>query len=191
MEKFREMVKANNAKYGFVYREWMWEAHLLVVHKIAMELCGIYPEADRELVEALVWFHDFGKPIDEENEREVTRTEGPKTMRECGFGEDFVSKVLRYWELMEQKNEIDIRTCPIEVQIISSADGCSHLVGVFYASWFRDYAGQPLVEIQKMVKEKMEKDWNRKIVLPEARQAFDQRYLHAKELFGEFPKRFI
>ena len=189
MQKFKEIVRVNNTNPSFVYHEWMFEHHLEIVHRIAMELCDIYKDADREVVEALVWFHDFGKSIDEANEREVTRTEGPKMMLECGFGPEFIAKVLEYWELMEQKNEIDIRTTPIEVQIISTADGCSHFVGMFYPSYFRD--GDTIEVTKQHLKDKIEKDWNRKIVLPEAREAFADRYERAKELFSEYPNKFI
>ncbi len=189
IQKFKEIVRVNNTNPDFTYHEWMFEHHLEIVHRIAIELCDIYTEADREVVEALVWFHDFGKSIDEANEYETTLREGPKAMNEIGFGEEFIQKVLEYWELMEQKNEIDIRTCPIETQIVSTADGCSHFVGMFYASYFGD--GDTVEVTKQHLREKIEQDWNRKIVLPEARTAFETRYLRAKELCGEYPERFI
>lgn len=133
--------------------------------------------------------HDFGKSIDEVNERDVTRTKGPEVMLECGFAPDFITKVLEYWELMEQEEDgINIRTTPIETQIVSTADGCSHFVGMFYPSfWRRGFAGS----YSGAFKKKIEVDWNRKIVLPEAREAFQARYENAKELFGEYPEKFI
>lgn len=189
MQKFKEIVRVNNTNPDFTYHEWMFEHHLEIVHRIAMEFCDIYTNADRDIVEALVWFHDFGKSIDEVNERDVTRTKGPEVMLECGFAPDFITKVLEYWELMEQKNEIDIRTTPIETQIVSTADGCSHFVGMFYPSFFGD--GDSLEVTREHLRKKIEVDWNRKIVLPEAREAFQARYENAKELFGEYPEKFI
>lgn len=188
--KFKEIVKTNFRQENFKYHEWMVEYHLDIVERVAMELCDIYNEADRDIVQALVWFHDFGKPIDEENERAVTRTEGPKVMLSCGFPQEFIDKVLEYWELMEKKNEIDIRTCPIEVQIISTADGCSHFTGVFYPSYFNE-DGDTFIETQKNLREKIKKDWERKIVIPEAKKAFEVYYKRALELLGEFPEKFI
>lgn len=189
ISKFKQIVIENNFRKDFQYHEWMVEYHLNIVERIAMELCDAYPEADRDVVQTLVWFHDFGKPIDEENEREVTRTEGPKVLAACGFPEDFIATVLERWELMEKKKEIDLRTAPIETQIVSSADGASHFTGVFYASFFGD--GDDFLTTQKYLREKIEVDWNRKIVIPEARVAFQERYERAKELLGEFPDRFL
>jgi hypothetical protein len=188
--KFKTVVIENFSRKDFTYHEWMVDYHLKIVEKIALELCDIYKDADRDIVQALVWFHDFGKPIDEQNERAITLVEGPKVMIECGFHPEFIGKVVEYWQLMEKKNEIDIRNTPIEVQIVSSSDGASHLTGVFYPSYFNEN-GDDFVTTQKLLKEKIEKDWNRKIVLPEVQKAFEYRYIKAKEMLGEFPDNFL
>lgn len=190
IEKFRNIVIENFSRKTFKYHEWMVDYHLKIVERIAMELCDMYPEADRNLVQALVWFHDFGKPFNEENERVVTLTEGPKVMSECGFTQEFIDTVVGCWQLMEQKNEIDIRTTPIETQIVSSADGASHFTGVFYPSYFNE-DGDDFATTQKHLAEKITKDWERKIVLPEVQKAFENRYQKAKELLGEFPDTFL
>jgi len=190
LTKFRNIVIKNFSRKDFKYHEWMVDYHLKIVEKIAIELCDIYKEADRDIVLALVWFHDFGKPIDEKNERVVTLEEAPKTMLACGFSQEFINKVIEYWQLMEKKNEIDIRTTPIEVQIVSSSDAASHFTGVFYPSYFNE-DGDDFATTQKHLKEKIGKDWNRKIVLPEAQKAFQDYYLKAKEMLGEFPDKFL
>ncbi len=190
LEKFRNIVIENFSRKEFKYHEWMVEYHLTIVERLAMELCDIYTDADRNIVQALVWFHDFGKPIDEENERAVTLSEGPKVMLACGFPQEFIDAVVERWKLMEQKNEIDIRTTPIETQIVSSADGASHFTGVFYASYFNE-DGDDFITTQKELAEKITKDWERKIVLPEVKKAFESRYRQARELLGEFPHAFL
>ncbi|MES2930531.1 MAG: hypothetical protein V4665_02000 [Patescibacteria group bacterium] len=187
--KFKNIVIENCSRKDFRFREWMAEYHLEIVERIALELCDIYTEANRDIVQALVWFHDFGKPIDEENERPITLEEGPKAMRQCGYPQEFIDKIIQYWQLMEKKNEIDIKTTPIEVQIISSADGASHFTGVFYSNYFGN--GHDFNTTQERLKEKIEKDWHKKIALPEVRKAFQARYDRARELYGEFPNKFI
>lgn len=186
---FKEIVIQNFSRPDFRWREWMVDYHLKIVERIAMELCDTYPDADRGVVLALVWFHDFGKPIDEKNERAITATEGVRALSECGFGQAFIDKVVAAWELLEKKNDMDLRTAPIETQIVSSADGMSHFAGVFHASYFGD--GDDFATTQKRLREKMERDWERKIVLPEARAACERRYVRARELLGEFPERFL
>lgn len=187
--KFKEIVKKNFSNPDFQYHKWMIKYHLEIVEKIAMECCDLYKEADRDIVQILVWFHDFGKPLDEQNEREVTLEKGPEALKSCGFDEEFILKVVEYWKLMEKKNEIDIKTTPMEVQIISSADGASHMTGVFYPSYFGD--GDSFEVTQENLREKIEKDWDQKIVISEVREAFEGRYKRALELLGEFPEKFI
>jgi putative nucleotidyltransferase with HDIG domain len=190
IKKFRDIVIQNFSQPDFKYHEWMVEYHLKIVERIALELCDLYPTADRDVVQVLVWFHDFGKPFDEENERKITLEEGSKVLAECGFDQDFIQQVVECWQLMEKKNEIDIRTTPIETQIVSSSDGASHFTGVFYPSYFNE-DGDDFTTTQKHLKEKIEKDWNRKIVLPEVREAFKDRYEKAKEMLGDFPEKFL
>jgi putative nucleotidyltransferase with HDIG domain len=191
LDAFKQIVIENCQNEAFAYREWFIADHLLIVERIAMELCGKYPEADRDVVFALVWFHDFGKPIDEENEYETTKTRGVEAMESVGLADEFIEKVLAHWLRMEMKGEIDIAEEAIEVQIISTADGASHFVGKFYPSYFRDDPNEDLEGIVKRLKDKITKDWERKIVLPEAREAFRERYQRALEIVGEYPDRFL
>ena len=191
LDAFKRIVIVNSENEHFHYREWFIPDHLMIVERIAMELCERHPEADRDVVFALVWFHDFGKPIDEKNEREITQTRGMEAMKSIGLPDEFAQKVLAHWLRMEMKNEIDISKEAIEVQIVSTADGASHFVGKFYPSYFRDDATEPLDHIVQRLKEKMTKDWERKIVLPEARVAFQERYERALEMVGEYPERFL
>ena len=191
IDVFKGIVIENCKNESFKYREWFVKDHLLIVEKLANELCAFYPEADKDIVNVLVWFHDFGKPIDEVNEREITRNEGCRVLREIGFSNDFIKKVLYTWELMEKKNDIDISKQPIEVQIISSADGGSHFVGKFYSSYFRDDPNESLESIEDRLEKKINKDWNNKIVLPELKKAFKERYKKALEIVGEYPDKLI
>ena len=191
LNAFKQIVVENSKNENFQYREWFISDHMMIVEKIAMEICDIYPDADRDVVFALVWFHDFGKPIDEENEREVTKTKGPEIMREIGFSEDFIQKVLAHWIRMEMKKEIDISKEVIEVQIVSTSDGASHFVGQFYPGYFGDSPKKSLEEVREEIRKKLTQDWERKIVIPEVKKAFKDRYLYALEILGEYPEKFL
>lgn len=191
LNAFKEIVIGNCKNKAFTYREWFVADHLMIVERIAMELCDKYPDADRDIVFALVWFHDFGKPIDEKNEREKTKEKGIEAMKQVGLPEDFIEKVFTHWTRMEMKNEIDISKEAIEVQVVSTADGASHFVGKFHASYFRDDLNEPIEIIEERIRSKIKQDWERKIVLPEAREALKERYLRALEITGKYPSRFI
>ena len=191
INEFKKIVIRNCENPGFKFREFFIRDHLLIVEKIASELCDIYKEADRDLVSALVWFHDFGKPIDINNESEITLRQGVKIMKSVGLSDDFINKTVVCWGRMEMKNEIDLSLEPIEVKIISSADGASHFVGKFFSTYFKDDASETIEETEKRISKKINQDWERKIVIPELKVAFKERYLRALEIIGEYPEKLI
>src|SRR3989344_2352803 len=117
--------------------------------------------------------------------------EADKELEEVGFDVAFTEKAVKYIEILDKKMEFDLRKAPIEVQIVSSADGCSHLVGPFFHFWWRENANKSIEELMADNNFKMDKDWNRKIVLPEARQAFEARYKIIREQVGALPEAYI
>lgn len=191
LNEFKKIVIENCKNESFEYKEWFISDHLEIVEKIAMELCDIYKEADRDVVFALVWFHDFGKPIDDKNERIITKEKGIEAMKLIGLNESFINKVYESWVRMEMKNEIDISKEPIEVQIVSTADGASHFVGKFHATYFMDDKQETIKSLEKRLSSKIKQDWERKIVLPEVKKAFQDRYIRSLEISGEYPDKFI
>lgn len=188
---FKQIVIKNCDNESFEYREWFVNDHLNIVERIAMEICDTYKEADRDVVFALVWFHDFGKPIDVKNERAVTKEKGVEVMKEIGFAQEFIDKVYGCWVRMEMKNEIDISGETIEVQIVSTADGASHFVGQFFPGYFGDIPKKSLKETRAEIGKKIKQDWERKIVIPEVKESFIGRYKKALEILGEYPDKFI
>lgn len=191
LNEFKQIVIENCKNENFEYREWFIADHLLIVERIAMELCDIYKEADRDVVFALVWFHDFGKPVDDKNERIITKEKGIEAMELVGLDEIFINKVYESWVRMEMKNEIDISKEPIEVQIVSTADGASHFVGKFYSTYFMDDRKESMKNLEERISKKIKQDWERKIVLLEVKKAFNDRYLKSLEILGEYPDKFI
>lgn len=175
----------------FIHHQWFVTWHLEVVEKIAFELLQYYPEADRDLVEVMVWLHDYGKILDFDNEAATTLQAGPQKLREIGFDQAFADTAIKYIELLDKKMEIDIRQTPIEVQIVSSADGCSHLTGPFMQLYWYENPQKPYQQLMTGNRNKTTTDWQRKIVLPEAQAAFEQRFQLVLEQNGELPERFI
>jgi hypothetical protein len=191
IQKFKKHVVELSRKPGFVHHKWFVEYHLEIVEKIAMELCDIYQAADRDLVLTAVWLHDYGKLINFEKRRETTQTEGRKKLLEIGFPEDFVQKSLQLVELMDKSSDVDLGQASLETKIVSSADGASHFVGPFYLLWWNE---QPRIEPEELLRDdirKTNKDWDRKIVLPEVKKSFRARYNHFLEERGKFPEKYL
>lgn len=191
VERFRESMVESASAPGFVHHQWYVKYHLEIVERIALELADRYPDADRDLVRVLVWLHDYGKTVTTGNDAEATLTAGRDVLTGVGFDEDFVRMALDHADLIDRKSELDLTTAPIEVRIVSSADGCSHLVGPFFYLWWWENAQRPFEQLMADNREKLAKDWTRKVVLPEARAAFGARHRLLMEQTGDLPDRFL
>ena len=181
--------KAQNE--SFIHHKWFVKYHLEIAEQVALELLEFYPQADRTIVRVLIWLHDYGKIIDRSREHELTAPEGKRILTEIGFAPDFIDRVIDYAITLDSHSKMDLTTAPIEVQIVSSADGCSHFIGPFYALWFWENPDRPFEELMEDKQRKIATDWTRKIVLPEAKAAFAGRYQHDLGQAGVFPERFI
>jgi hypothetical protein len=191
IESFKQaVIKAANNPL-FIHHPWFVKYHLDIVDQIATELLAFYPQANPELVKVLVWIHDYGKTLDFDNQYELTLTKGKEKLLELDFDPQFVDTVIDYMAILDKKLELDIRDAPLEVQIVSTADGCSHFVGPFMAVWWQENSTKPFEELMEDNRKKAEKDWNRKIVLPEARKAFEKHYALALEQSGALPNAFL
>jgi hypothetical protein len=121
---------------------------------------------------------------------------GRDKLIELGFSQDFANKAADYVEMHDKCREMDLRQAPIEVQISSSADGCSHMVGPFFPIFWHEATDKTFVnktfeELMELNHKKLEKDWNHKIVLPEARKAFETHYRVLCEQSGDLPAKFL
>lgn len=188
---FIEHVSEASQNPDFVHHTWFVKWHLQLVEQIAHELEHCYPQADSDMVLVMVWLHDYGKILDYDNQYAVTLTAGRVKLLELGFAEDFVNTAIANIETLDKKLELDIAQANIEVQIVSSADGLSHFIGPFMQLWWLENAGKSFEDLMADNKRKATKDWTRKIVLPEARKAAEQRYKFLMEQSGDIPARII
>lgn len=192
IEQFKNHVIEASKNQNFVHHNWFVEYHLNFVEKLALELCDIYTNADRDTVLVLVWLHDYAKILDKEHEHDEAMFEkGRAKLLEFGFSEDFVSRVISYLALFEKKMEVDLNEAPMEVKIASSADGASHMIGPFFSIYYKENPNKTVSELIESNRKKLDRDWNRKIVLPEVREAFAKRHDFLMEQAGNFPEKYL
>ncbi|WP_327353309.1 hypothetical protein [Streptomyces sp. NBC_01304] len=188
---FREVMRRAYTAPTFRHHRWYVPYHLELVERLAAELLDHYPGADRAKVSALVWLHDYGKALHNSPSHQVTLSEGALRLREAGLDEPFVADVVAYARMLDRAPELDLSRAPVEVRIASSADGCAHLVGPFFHLYWWENPDRPHDQLMAENLRKLDKDWHRKIVLPEARAAFEGRHRMLREQAGELPERFL
>jgi len=183
------VIKASKNK-SFLHHDWFVEYHLNIVERIALELCNVYKKADKNVVLALVWVHDYGKILDMKKEHKLNH-ESEKLLIKLGFPKDFIKKITEFLDIFEHYMEKDLKKAPIEVQIVSSADAASHMIGPFFSIYWKEYNKKSIPELMKKNTNKLMKDWERKITLPEVKKSFKQRNEFFKEQVGNFPKKYL
>lgn len=174
----------------FVHQDWYVPFHLEIVETIALELCDVYSEANRQKVHELVWLHDVEKIADVRKKDDTALTATRALMTELGYPADYIDELSADINTINAKH--DIASESIEVQIISSADGAAHLVGPFYGIYWHENQSMSIQDILCSNKVKLAKDWSKKITLPEVRKAFERRYaLQVEFNTGKIPKSFL
>lgn len=192
LKKLKEEVSKLASNPNFIHHKWFVKWHLKIVDKIAMELCDKYPNANRDLVTTLVWLHDYAKIIDFKNEH------NPDTMAmtgdfliSLGFDKTFAEEFVKNLNIYESYMTNDLIKESIEIQIASSSDGASHTVGPFYFIYWYEHPEMTIEDLMKSNLAKLEKEWSRKITLPEVKIAFENRYKQIKEINGFVPDKLL
>jgi HD superfamily phosphodiesterase len=190
--KLKNRISLLSSSTSFLHHKWFVKWHLDIVEQISLELCNIYEEADKEIVLALVWIHDYAKIVDRDNEHDLKVMERIKDLLDsCGFEHSFVEKVFSSLQTFESYKEIDLRTAPIEVQIVSSSDAASHFVGPFAHIYWYEFNHKSIEDLMEGDRKKLTKDWEKKITLPEIKKAFQSRYEHLLEQVGNLPNEYL
>ena len=191
IEKLKQRIIELSENEEFIHHSWFVKYHLKIVETISLELCDVYKKSNRDLVSTMVWMHDYGKILDFDNQYETTQKEGMKVLLELGFEKEFATKVLGHIKIMDSKLTFDLNFAPLEVKIVSSADGAAHLVGPFFCVYFQENHSRTLEDLMVSNIRKATKDWERKIVLPEVKKAFEDRHKCTLEQNGQIPDKFF
>jgi hypothetical protein len=192
LNTLKEHITSIAANPKFIHHKWFVKWHLEIVERIALELCEAYKEADKNLVLGLVWIHDYAKIIDFDNEHDfATMMQGKDLLAELGFDEAYIEKLMAYLVQFESYMSIDIATTPIEVQIASSADAAAHMVGPFFPLYWYENPGKSIPELLESNTKKLQKDWERKITLPEIRKQFAHSHKFLMAMFGKLPEKLL
>lgn len=189
LQTLREAVTERSADTSFRHHKWFIKYHLEIVEAIASELCEKYPKADKFKVMVLAWLHDYEKIIDFDNEYNTQLEATKDIMQRLGFEPEFIQEIASDINIYNAR--VDLQSESIEIQIVSSSDGASHCVGPFMSLYWYENPSKTMEELQESQRQKLAKDWDKKITLPEVRNAFQTRFQVHSETAGNLPSKYL
>jgi hypothetical protein len=184
-QKLKQKVKELCADERFIHHKWYFQYHLEIIERIVDELKQYYLGANFEIVNSMIWFHDLAKIVKNQG------VNAEDVLVEIGFSKDEIEFLLNLTKEMDGHREIDLNNSSVEIKIISSADGVAHLIGPFYSIYWYENPDKSMDYLLSGDLEKMKRDWERKVVLPELKNSFEERYKFRLEQRGVYPEKFI
>ncbi len=161
-----EKIKEGIANKTFLHNEWYLQHHLEVVLFLAKEFAKHENVEFTPIMELLAWMHDYGKIFGCNKEYNNYRA----FLLENGIDSEVSKKIVKWISEIDAKH--NLHNAEIEVQIISSADGVSHLITPFYMFYWRENTNLRIEEILKENRRKLEVDWDKKITLNFAKEKY-------------------
>jgi uncharacterized protein len=173
MEKIKELLRWELRKNNRMYE---WNLHLIIVKKYADRLAEIY-NADREIVELAVWLHDIGKIRYGEINHHISGAQDVEViLRDHNYSQDVIDKVKEciLSHRCETKDRMPEST---EAKILATANAMSKMevIPVFFWEACHEM-GLGIRESCDWVAEEIERNWSRKIILPEGKDMVRSKY---------------
>jgi uncharacterized protein len=161
------------------YSEKDYKYHILPVVKNAL-LLGKKLKADLKVVEIAAYLHDIGKPIKREefvinNEHHlIGAKEANKILKDLDFSEEFINKVEHC--VISHRGRKGPAPETLEAEIVACADAMAHFdtfLDLF--NYFLKTSGS-FEESVNEIEKKMERNWNKKLTLPLAKEIVRKKY---------------
>ena len=166
LEKIRQLVKDEADEDD-------WKDHIVPVVNYAKKLAKIL-EVDMEIVELAALLHDIGRLKFGGKDHDITGVpEAEKILKEHDYPQDVIDEVKHCIESHRGSKNIPPRT--IIAKIITNADAMAHFDAIPTFFYWRSKKDS-FEEAFKWVDEKIERDWNKKLTLPEAREMMEEKY---------------
>lgn len=162
---------------------WFLDDHLFEVERLAISLCHQYPNANLQLVDLAVWFHDIARLRGhEENHDLLGATEAEVVLSQLGFADEDIRIVVEACKCHSGNKYLPVS---LEAQILATADALSHFFHDFYKRAIQYYEknGLSRAEAIDIILKKIERDFHQKIFFDEAREYIKPIY---DELILEF-----
>ncbi len=180
IEKVREIVK-NECK------DEDWKFHILPVVKYSKMLAKKL-NANEELAELGAMLHDIGRiKFGPENHEITGIPEAKKILKKFGVSQKVIDEVKHCIETHRGSKNKKPRT--ITAKIVANADAMAHFdnVPMLVQIGLKKYDNS-IEKAVKWVYEKIERDWNKKLTIPEAKEMMMGKYKAIKLLLEPMMK---
>ena len=182
IEKVREIVKKE-------CDEWDWKFHILPVVKYA-KLLAKKLNADGELAELGALLHDIGRIKFGPKNHEITGIpEAEKILKQFNYPQKIIDEVKHCIESHRGSGTIKPKT--IVAKIVANADAMAHFDTIL--ALLQIALKKENNDIEKAVNwvyDKIERDWNKKLTIPEAKEMMKEKYEAIKLLLNSM-KQYI
>jgi len=166
LNKIRELVKKEA-------EESDWKYHIVPVVKYAKKLAKIL-NADEEIAELAALLHDIGRFKHGSEDHDITGgPEAEKILIENGYSPEIIDEIKHC--VASHRGSKDVPPQTTIAKIIANADAMAHfdVLPVFF--YWRSKK-QSFVDAFGWVEDKIDRDWNKKLTLPEAREMMAGKY---------------
>lgn len=161
-----------------------YKYHLLPVVEYAAKLAEIC-DVDKEVVELSAWLHDIGRIKFGARNHELTgAAEAERILRQFGYSDEIIEQVKHC--ILAHRGSGSIQPQTMEAKVVATADALAHFdmfLPLLTAMGRRGKAKDDK-RIYRWIYEKMERDWNKKILIPEAMEIAEEKYRAIELLLG-------
>jgi len=175
IEKVREIVK-NECE------EWDWKYHIMPVVKYSNRLAREL-SVDEEIVELGALLHDIGRiRYGGENHEKTGVLEAEKILRELNYPQKTIDEIKHIVESHRGSKDISPKT--LSAKIVANADAMAHfdVIPLLVRGGLK-LNNNNLEKAFSWVYKKLERDWNKKLTIPEAKEITKKKYEAFKLLF--------
>jgi uncharacterized protein len=163
-----------------------WQLHMLPMIEDALQLAKIY-KVDKNLVELAALMHDIGltKNVDIKNHQLVGIPMAVKILKEFKYDSETIKEISHCIESHRSSKGPKPKT--LLAKIIANADATSHFDAFLSLFYFRAKKHN-FEETVEWVKEKIERNWQKKLTLPVAKKLVRKKYLAIKIILENINK---
>jgi uncharacterized protein len=178
IKEIKDIVKAEIEKSNTPEQ---YKLHFIPVFEYSMKLAEI-TGANKEVVELAAWLHDLGRvKFGPEDHHKTGAVEAEKILRNFGYPEETIKHV-KECILTHRSMERDEPPRTIEAKIIASADAMAHYDTIPWLLVLKFKKTGNLKESVEWVLEKVNRGWEKKILIPEGKDMIKEKYKAAKLL---------